>query len=231
MAGSRETPAQLRRENAQLRARLRLLEDAVEHMYDGFSVFDAEGRILACNRRYAEVLGLPPDEVQPGIMARKLVELGMAAGVYPPDKTEDELFAAMWHNFTCSDEERQTLVRSGRVLAAHPQLTADGNIVATLQDITARTETETALRASEARLGAIRAVINLGKNLGIKVVAEGIESMTQAERLIELGCDYGQGFLFSKAVPGDRVPPLVTSLAGLPPKPARAGLKLVGGRK
>lgn len=58
----------------------------------------------------------------------------------------------------------------------------------------------------------IRAVVNLGKNLNIKVVAEGIEKMNQAERLIELGCDYGQGFLFSKAVPASRVPALVAHL-------------------
>jgi diguanylate cyclase (GGDEF)-like protein/PAS domain S-box-containing protein len=55
----------------------------------------------------------------------------------------------------------------------------------------------------------IRAVVNLGKNLGIKVVAEGIERMSQAEGLIELGCELGQGFLFSEAVPADRIPPLI----------------------
>jgi EAL domain-containing protein (putative c-di-GMP-specific phosphodiesterase class I) len=60
----------------------------------------------------------------------------------------------------------------------------------------------------------IKAVINLGKNLGIRVVAEGIERMSQAERLIELGCDYGQGFLFSEAIPGDQIPLLLDSFAG-----------------
>ena len=55
----------------------------------------------------------------------------------------------------------------------------------------------------------IRAVINLGRTLGIGIVAEGIERMSQAERLIAFGCDYGQGFLFSRAVPGSSVPSLV----------------------
>ena len=80
----------------------------------------------------------------------------------------------------------------------------------------------------------IRAVVNLGKNLGIKVVAEGIENMNQAERLIGLGCDNGQGFLFSKAVPASRVPALVAH----PPDqarrkhrlPAKQALKLVVGQ-
>ena len=45
------------------------------------------------------------------------------------------------------------------------------------------------------------AVIALAHGLGIGVVAEGIETARQAERLRELGCDLGQGYLFSRPVP------------------------------
>jgi EAL domain-containing protein (putative c-di-GMP-specific phosphodiesterase class I) len=55
----------------------------------------------------------------------------------------------------------------------------------------------------------ISAVVNLGRSLGIKVVAEGIEQEDQARRLVEIECDFGQGFLFSKAVPASRVPSLL----------------------
>jgi diguanylate cyclase (GGDEF)-like protein/PAS domain S-box-containing protein len=55
----------------------------------------------------------------------------------------------------------------------------------------------------------IRAVINLGRSLGIKVVAEGIETETQERRLMELKCDFGQGFLFSRAVAASRIPGLL----------------------
>jgi diguanylate cyclase (GGDEF)-like protein len=57
------------------------------------------------------------------------------------------------------------------------------------------------------------AVINLGRSLGLEVVAEGIETEAQEARLIELGCNTGQGFLYSKAIPGAEVPRL---LAGWP---------------
>jgi EAL domain-containing protein (putative c-di-GMP-specific phosphodiesterase class I) len=44
----------------------------------------------------------------------------------------------------------------------------------------------------------VRAVINLGRSLNIEVVAEGVETADQCRRLQSLGCDYGQGFLFSR---------------------------------
>jgi diguanylate cyclase (GGDEF)-like protein len=47
----------------------------------------------------------------------------------------------------------------------------------------------------------VDAVIALAHGLGIRVVAEGIETERQAERLRELGCDFGQGYLFSRPVP------------------------------
>lgn len=50
----------------------------------------------------------------------------------------------------------------------------------------------------------IRAVLALASDLGIEVVAEGIETIEQLTRLQSLGCRYGQGFLFSKAIPVDR---------------------------
>ncbi len=44
----------------------------------------------------------------------------------------------------------------------------------------------------------VRSVIDLGLQLGLETVAEGIESEAQRQRLDELGCDFGQGFLFAR---------------------------------
>jgi EAL domain-containing protein (putative c-di-GMP-specific phosphodiesterase class I) len=43
----------------------------------------------------------------------------------------------------------------------------------------------------------VAAVIQFAHALGLSVTAEGIERSTQLDRLTELGCEYGQGFLFS----------------------------------
>lgn len=47
----------------------------------------------------------------------------------------------------------------------------------------------------------VRTVVALAKALKLKVVAEGIESIHQFHQLRVLGCEYGQGFLFSKPLP------------------------------
>ena len=44
-------------------------------------------------------------------------------------------------------------------------------------------------------------IINLGKQMNLKVIAEGIEEIEQQERLIELGCDEVQGFYYAKPMP------------------------------
>jgi diguanylate cyclase len=48
--------------------------------------------------------------------------------------------------------------------------------------------------------GIVKSVIDLGRNLGLKVVAEGAEDLETVEFLESLGCDSAQGFYFSKPV-------------------------------
>jgi EAL domain-containing protein (putative c-di-GMP-specific phosphodiesterase class I) len=44
-----------------------------------------------------------------------------------------------------------------------------------------------------------KAMITMAHSLGIKVIAEGIETAAQRALLIEAGCDFGQGFLFARS--------------------------------
>jgi diguanylate cyclase (GGDEF)-like protein len=55
----------------------------------------------------------------------------------------------------------------------------------------------------------VRAVLTLGKALGRKVVAEGIETAEQLAVLNGLGVDFGQGYLLSRPLPVDKVPALL----------------------
>jgi diguanylate cyclase (GGDEF)-like protein/PAS domain S-box-containing protein len=64
------------------------------------------------------------------------------------------------------------------------------------------------MEASSSDAAIVGAVLNLGCSLGIEVIAEGIETAEQHERLREMGCHYGQGFLYSRAVPATNIPKL-----------------------
>lgn len=44
----------------------------------------------------------------------------------------------------------------------------------------------------------VRTIVQLGRNLDLEVMAEGIETVAQLHRLRNLGCDCGQGYLFAK---------------------------------
>ena len=48
-------------------------------------------------------------------------------------------------------------------------------------------------------------MVDLGKKLNVKVCAEGIEKKEQLEFFKNIGCDYVQGFLFSKPLPPENI--------------------------
>ncbi|ROV57996.1 EAL domain-containing protein [Vibrio ponticus] len=47
----------------------------------------------------------------------------------------------------------------------------------------------------------VAAIINMTRGMKVDIVAEGIETIEQAELLKQLGCQHGQGFLYSRPVP------------------------------
>ena len=62
-----------------------------------------------------------------------------------------------------------------------------------------------AMHVSEGSEEIVRAIIALAHNLEMRVIGEGIESGVQVRKLRTLGCEYGQGFLFSRPLDADDV--------------------------
>ena len=53
--------------------------------------------------------------------------------------------------------------------------------------------------------------MTLAANLGVSAVAEGVETAAQEAQLRSFDCPYAQGFLFSRPVPADEAPGLLTT--------------------
>jgi EAL domain-containing protein (putative c-di-GMP-specific phosphodiesterase class I) len=64
----------------------------------------------------------------------------------------------------------------------------------------------------------VRSTIDLGHNLGLQVVAEGVNSISAWNRLRALGCDMAQGYYLSRPVPGHEIVQLLAA------DPARAAI-------
>lgn len=58
----------------------------------------------------------------------------------------------------------------------------------------------------------VRTIVSLAKNLSMSLIAEGVETTEQLEQLQQLGCDNGQGYLFSKPVTAEIATQLVNQI-------------------
>ena len=67
----------------------------------------------------------------------------------------------------------------------------------------------------------VGAVTGLAHRLGLEVIAEGVETGGQLDQVRSLGCEYVQGYFFSKPVEGERAAELMRT--GFPPLPGSEG--------
>jgi diguanylate cyclase (GGDEF)-like protein len=71
----------------------------------------------------------------------------------------------------------------------------------------------------------VEALVGIAQKLGMKIIAEGIETEGQADRLLAMGCRHGQGFRYSRPVPAPIVAGLIRRFGQVP---AAAGVRPAG---
>jgi len=49
----------------------------------------------------------------------------------------------------------------------------------------------------------VEAVVSLGRALGLTCLAEGVETRSQLDALVRMGCQLGQGYLWARPMPAD----------------------------
>ncbi|HML12656.1 MAG TPA: EAL domain-containing protein [Xanthobacteraceae bacterium] len=112
-----------------------LLDTALNNMSQGLCMFDAQARLVVCNRRYVDMYGLFADVVKPGCALRDLLRHRIERGSFwgDPDRYSTDLRQAI----ACG-QTTKTLVESkdGRIFAVVNQPMTGGGWVATHEDIT-----------------------------------------------------------------------------------------------
>src|SRR6185369_5044704 len=59
----------------------------------------------------------------------------------------------------------------------------------------------------------VRSIIDLARNLGLRVVAEGVETMATWSALRDMGCDVAQGYVISRPLPADQLGAWLTTVS------------------
>jgi EAL domain-containing protein (putative c-di-GMP-specific phosphodiesterase class I) len=62
----------------------------------------------------------------------------------------------------------------------------------------------------------VRSIIDLARNLGLRVVAEGVETMATWAALRDMGCDIAQGYVISRPLPADQLGAWLETMTPLP---------------
>jgi diguanylate cyclase (GGDEF)-like protein len=120
------------------------LEEAINHLSLGIVVFNEKREVVFCNRRYAEMYGLSPEQVKPGTPTSELIrhrlKLGLKVTVAP-----DEYVRARVGQDVALDTTIQEFT-DGRIIAytVHPM--PGGGGMATHEDITEREELNARLK-------------------------------------------------------------------------------------
>jgi EAL domain-containing protein (putative c-di-GMP-specific phosphodiesterase class I) len=67
----------------------------------------------------------------------------------------------------------------------------------------------------------VRAIVDLGRHLGLEVVAEGVEDQETWDLLASMGCHLVQGWHLARAMPADDLVPWLHARAAQSPRAAR----------
>ncbi|HTX77783.1 MAG TPA: EAL domain-containing protein [Terracidiphilus sp.] len=78
------------------------------------------------------------------------------------------------------------------------------------------------MTANDQALQIVRTIVELARVLGMEVVAEGIETRDQFRLLRQMGCRYGQGYLFARPLPAEDVSKLLQLPGRVLPDPEHA---------
>jgi diguanylate cyclase (GGDEF)-like protein len=156
----------------------RLFDVALNNMAHGLAMFDADFRIIVCNKRYHEMFNLSPGIARVGTTVREVFEHSIAVGNYRHTKlTIKEIYEDYVAQLKAGDTVVHRHLSDGRVVRVTHQSRPEGGWVAIYEDITERHRAE----ASIAHMARHDALTQLPNRLLLREkMAEGLASVDRS---------------------------------------------------
>jgi diguanylate cyclase (GGDEF)-like protein/PAS domain S-box-containing protein len=139
-------------------------------------------------------IGMPPDHIK-----LEITETALAKDM---DKTVEQVHRLRDYGFQVVIDDFGTGYSSLSYLQRLPinTLKVDRSFVSEIENI------------ANGNRNIVEAIISLAHRLDMIVVAEGVETLEQYAILLDMKCQFGQGFLFSKPVPGKKIDNLIEEI-------------------
>jgi len=137
------------------------LRSAVEALDAAFVVLDREDRLVLCNSRYLQFLGLSPDQARPGMTFREILHAADGGNVSalrdPPSRSER--VEARVARLRSGEGPFEVQLHDGRIMLASDRVMDDGSIVGLRTDITEQKRQAAQLARHVGELEASRALL------------------------------------------------------------------------
>jgi diguanylate cyclase (GGDEF)-like protein len=127
-----------------------ILDAALNNMLHGLAMFDAEHRLIVCNKVYYEMYGLTAEQVAPGTMAADIVLSRVTAGNY--GEVDAGRFIDDWLASGNNLTKRIRHLADGRIISVCRHKLCDGRLLVTHEDITEREQLYSQLARQNALL-------------------------------------------------------------------------------
>ncbi len=139
----RQREDQLERQNKLLDAAVQsayrswaIVDAALNNMTQGLAMFDADRRLVVCNKVYHQLYGLTAEQVKPGMTSREIVALRIAKGAY--GEVDADRFIDDWFADDPTLTTRVQPLADGRLICVCRHRLRDGRLIVTHEDITER---------------------------------------------------------------------------------------------
>jgi PAS domain S-box-containing protein len=130
---------------ARIEAQNEQLDAALNNMVQGLAMFDADERVIIANRRFGEMYGMSPEEINPGTPLREIVARRIVLGLYQGHSVEDIMRVMRERLSRKTPSYLMSSLADGRSILVSIQPRAAGGWVTTHQDVTEKRRAEAQL--------------------------------------------------------------------------------------